>query len=839
MSGRFFQRTAGLLVVLALLLGIFGNSLSSVTATPAARSSLPGYFDAVAVATEQWAQEPPGQQAEAIAAVVHLDMAPMAVVGKGWSHQQRIAYMRQLQAAQDALIPQIIALGGTVEGRLTQATVGLAVSIDSRQVGQLGRLGTVAAVRRVNNYRLAATPALAAPPVSRAIERLPVDGRGVQIAVIDTGVDYTHKKLGGPGTSAAFAAAYCGDGTIPPERVTPTCGTAHELPTAPKRSGRFGDIAYGRDPANPAPKVVGGWDWVGEVWPNPDPRCPDANGRPTPCLAQDANPIDYYGHGTQIADIIAGLETAPGANDAGVAPGAGIWAFKACSAITGECSGTALLLAIDDALDLDDSDYGACTPGGSRPQDRFCLAYDPADVINLSLGSNYGQPEDDLTLFVNMASYYGSLVVAAAGNDGDRPYIVSSPSTAEAALSVGQTAGVAATIFTVRSADLALPAMHQPWSQPITADLRASVQYGDGAGSNLTGCSPFAAPQLGRALLLDRGGCETSLKAANASAAGAALALIADTQQANTPLLTSYDGGSITLPALTLTKADGDRLKALLRDRPTSEVRVAASERTTRPNDMAASSSRGPRIADNDIKPDLSAPGSFFAATARSGAETSFISGTSASAPVVAGTAALMIQELKRVGLVGQSSGLAVPCSVATGCPEGLGGRISLVPLLKSVLMNSADPNLTVGGELLAPITLQGSGEVDPRATFRQRTVAWDVTDLNNYLRREIRDPACAVNPVVDVLNFIFNPSIPPRCALNFPFGNEFFRTWNAQTGSLSFGFDTVAGSRTVTRKLVVANTSAAERTYRLSSNFRYESDRNRGVTVTISPTTV
>ena len=64
---------------------------------------------------------------------------------------------------------------------------------------------------------------------------------------------------------------------------------------------------------------------------------------------------------------------------------------------------------------------------------------DAVDVINMSLGSDYGQIEDDLTLASTNAVRLGVVVVASAGNGADRPYIVGSPSTAPGVISVAQT----------------------------------------------------------------------------------------------------------------------------------------------------------------------------------------------------------------------------------------------------------------------------------------------------------------------------------------------------------------------------------------------------------------
>ncbi len=108
-----------------------------------------------------------------------------------------------------------------------------------------------------------------------------------------------------------------------------------------------------------APKVIGGFDFVGETWPNA-------------ALAPDPNPIAAAGtggHGTHVADIILG-KSADGAHK-GVAPGAKLYAVKVCSAVSSSCSGTAILQGVDFALD----------PNGDGDLS------DAVDVMNLSLGA--------------------------------------------------------------------------------------------------------------------------------------------------------------------------------------------------------------------------------------------------------------------------------------------------------------------------------------------------------------------------------------------------------------------------------------------------------------------
>lgn len=744
---------------------------------------------------------------ELVSALVHINMAPLAMVGKEWTHQQRLDYVAQIRAAQDALIPQIETLGGVVVGRFTHLSTGLAIQIDVQHMDALSTLTGVLAVRQVTNFTLNESNVPAWVGATQAREKLAVDGQGINVALIDTGVDYTHAKLGGAGSTAAYRTAYCGNPTTVPDPTDPTC-IAQSNPPDPT--------------VFPNSKVKGGYDWVGDRWPNPDPICYRSTPEnPVACTLPDTNPIDFAGHGTHVADIIAGLESAPGAGDQGIAPGANLWAYKACSAVANVCDGLAVLFAMDDALDLDNSDFGACTPGVSPN----CRTYDPADVINLSIGNAYGQPEDSLTMFADMASYYGSLVVIAAGNSGDRPYIVSAPATAAGAIAVGQSTTSDDRLYPITAAGTVAQGLLQTWSTPLSTTLNGlSLQYGDGAGGNLDGCAPFAPVVSTTALLVDRGTCNVSEKAAHATTAGAGLVLIADTQLANTQPIFGYGGGTVGIPALTLLVRDGNTLRAKLATTPVVPVSVTGTPSRSLADEIVASSSRGPRIADGAIKPDMVAPGAINSAAVGTGSSKTSFGGTSGSAPVVAGTAALVIQSLQQRGIVDREPGLGS----ATG-------PTAFVPVVKSLLMNAAFPNTTIGGSFLAPITLQGAGRVDALAATQLGTSVLDTTDLTAYLGKGNAAAPCTVTPAVDVILFtIFGRN--PQCAL-YPAGNDYFNAWNAQTGSISFGYTSVASSYVETRTLTLVNLEETQKSYQLSNGFRYSDDLNRGVTISISPT--
>jgi subtilisin family serine protease len=365
----------------------------------------------------------------------------------------------------------------------------------------------------------------------------------------------------------------------------------------------------------PTAKVVGGYDFVGSVWPN-SPEMPD----PDPLDDGPAN-----GHGTHVAHIIGGM--------GGVAPGVDLYAVKVCSSVSTSCSGIALIQGMDFATDPN---------GDGKYNDRV-------DIINMSLGSSYGQPfDDDLSLAVENATKVGILTVASAGNSSDKPYANGTPAASPSALSVAQTSvpsGFMPLMQIIAPANIAgsFPAVFQPWSAPLTSVIEAPLQYGNGAGGNLDGCAAFTPGSLaGKIVLVNRGACNFTLKVKNVADAGGLIGIIGLIAPGDP--FEGGDGGDrpINIPGYMVSQAVANRLRSGL---PNTVVRFDPEVGIPLAGTMVGSSSRGPQHENTTlIKPEIGAPGASVSAIAGTGTGEGPFGGTSGAAPMVSGSAALVLQ---------------------------------------------------------------------------------------------------------------------------------------------------------------------------------------------------
>jgi minor extracellular serine protease Vpr len=133
---------------------------------------------------------------------------------------------------------------------------------------------------------------------------------------------------------------------------------------------------------------------------------------------------------------------------------------------------------------------------------------------------------------------------------------------------------------------------------------------------------------------------------------------------------------------------------------------------------MVGSSSRGPQHENTTlIKPEIGAPGASVSAIAGTGTGEGPFGGTSGAAPMVSGSAALLLEAYN--GTI----------ATAQGPPPGKAKGIGLKPLeVKALLMNNGETNI-INDPLtgaLAPITRIGGGEVRVDRALSAPVAAWD-----------------------------------------------------------------------------------------------------------------
>ena len=172
---------------------------------------------------------PPGLDTTPITVMVILPGDPVAVVqetaGRRLSRGEKDTVKNQRKSDQDAIRTQIVAAGGTIVGQMQSAMNGVKVRIASNKLPALAQIPGVFGVKGVNRYtrdNAIGVPRMQAPAVWAGVPAF--KGEGIKVAIIDTGIDYTHANFQGPGTVAAYTAAFAA-GTAPadPAAFRPQC----------------------------------------------------------------------------------------------------------------------------------------------------------------------------------------------------------------------------------------------------------------------------------------------------------------------------------------------------------------------------------------------------------------------------------------------------------------------------------------------------------------------------------------------------------------------------------------------------------------------------------------
>lgn len=517
------------------------------------------------------------------------------------------AARRDLRSRQQAARSRLRSLGARVQASYTDVFNGFRVRVRADRVRRIERLPGVKAVLLVPRHE---------PDNSRTDRYLGVPGtwgatgrtgRGVRIAIIDSGINYYHEDFGGPGTAAWRA----------------------DDPTV-REPGTF-----------PTRKVVGGTDLVGDDYDAADNDTPRPDPDPLDCKASGS---DLGQHGTHVAGtaagmgVIAGGGTYRGRYDArtlertsfriapGVAPEAKLLAYR----VFGCAGGTYLVV---DAIER------AVKAG--------------ADVINLSLGSSFGDSGSIDAVAVDNAALAGVTVVVSSGNEGPSAYMTGTPGVATRAISVAALDALptfkAARIDMATGSDITAIVANGATPEArgrlvrFRDDPSTDVDPVTGEGDESLGCHAadyaYNGARSGDIVAVQRGICPRTDRAVQGQRRGAAAVIMINDTDSMPPFEGPIRGASIPflgVPSGTARRFATDAGRTI-------RISARSALRNAAYRSVASFSSAGPRSGDSGLKPDVTAPGvSVISADGASGSSGKGMSGTSMAAPAVSGIAALV-----------------------------------------------------------------------------------------------------------------------------------------------------------------------------------------------------
>ncbi|KAJ1977665.1 hypothetical protein H4R35_002213 [Dimargaris xerosporica] len=476
---------------------------------------------------------------------------------------------------------QKVGVSSRITINFTEVIVAAAITFEDQYVDQVAMLPTAAGLFAVNQASLTSpasnSDSIEQPPlpmlahtyteVNRVHDELKLTGKGVKVAILDSGLDHTHPAFG-----SCFQSDDC--------RIQ----YAHDF---------IGDVSDGE-----STNMIGPG--------NPLSTC---------------NP-----HGTHVAGILAG-------NDGvfkGVAPDATLGIYR-----TIDCSGKTTTSAILQALEQ---------------------AYkDGMDVISISAGTPSGWRFSPESTAVYNLRKKGKIVIAAAGNDGtENMWTLLSPAVSPGALAVASVdlPQYYSYYFNVTTADGSTMQIersgHQSGLPPL--DIKAAPLVGaqDTLGGADYACGPIVKiAEKNAVVLVQRGTCPYTTKAANVIAAGGAVMVVYSA-------INEVVGGvsynkDLTLPAFSTSYEGGQFLRQLVDSSSTGPATVDVSMamhpfKASIPYQVSYFSSWGPS-PESDVKPDVGAPGrAIYSSLPKEFGMYGLMDGTSMATPYLAGVAALLVQ---------------------------------------------------------------------------------------------------------------------------------------------------------------------------------------------------
>ncbi|MGL5811476.1 MAG: S8 family serine peptidase [Nocardioides sp.] len=514
---------------------------------------------------------------------------------------------------------------------VSNAVPGVGVEVDGDGIAALAARSDVVKISRIYPKKPANANAANLIRAINAWKYAGGTGKGVKVGVVDSGVDYTHAGFGGVGTPEAYEAALAAE-TDPNWRDgLPELGKA---------------------------KIADGYDFAGNDY-DADPDSENYQPVPKP----DPNPIDCEEHGTHVAGTATGYgvteDGKPFTGDyAGLTP-AEVLDMKVGPGMAPEstlyplkifgCTGSTNLVipALDWSLDPNgDGDFS-----------------DHLDIVNMSLGSDYGVVDDPENDVVDALHAQGVLSVVAMGNNGDLTDTGGSPGNAESSLAVASSvdsyqlrdglivdgptdvAGIEPGQF---STEYDWPA-NGPTGAPVSGEVAAIP------GDNADGCDALSAADAakvnGKVAWLEWDDddatrrCGSAGRSGNVAAAGAVGAVFTSSSD----VFGAGILGSAQIPVFQLPATGTDKLRPAAEGGTLTVTFDGAQQATVRDIDpsltdtVSGFSSRGTHGSLGVVKPDVAAPGDTIASVkSGSGDGVLSISGTSMAAPMAAGVAALV-----------------------------------------------------------------------------------------------------------------------------------------------------------------------------------------------------
>lgn len=576
---------------------------------------------------------------------VLLPDPPVAKVAKnraGLKTASVQAHQARVDASHDQIKALIRGQGIPITGEARVLTNAIFVAATREQAQALRSLPGVAGVVELPYIRRKLQKAKESARVENAWPLLggrDNAGDGVRVAIIDTGIDVSHPAFQNsplPMPAGFPRTRFASDAPFTNNKVIVARSYVKEL----------------------ADDGISGGD-------------PSSNEQLQQTRPDDYSARDRVGHGTAMAMIVAGQQvTGPNGTISGVAPGAYLGNYKVFGSpqVNDGTFADVVILALEDAFN-DGMDIAVLSIGAPA-------VWGPLDDVEC--GNSPGMLCDALADAAGTAANSGMLVVVSAGNAGDSSgrnpgfATMESPGTHPDVLSVGAvqnrheffrslevTNGPGGSVGSgVYKAALGGPVVP---AAPVSAPLRDVRKVGN---DGLACVALPAGSMNGSIAFIARGSgeCTFAVKLQNARAAGAVGVVFYRTDGSDE--LFGPGGLSFAeIPAMLIGSSDGTALRNYLDGQtnpPSARMNPAFIERdTTRDINgdgnidsiITTFSSRGPNIGFPLIKPEVVAVGeNMYTATQRFDPNSDMydpsgytvVDGTSFSAPLVAGIAALV-----------------------------------------------------------------------------------------------------------------------------------------------------------------------------------------------------